>query len=127
MALFDYRIGTTLVGMTNIEDLPTPISNMQSFYKPYQQAIVLGDGTTRGVGYPEAIWQWNFLTREQRDQLRIFCPSSSAIVYIRTRVSDNADQYKNFLAIMHWPEDEERFARKRMDFKIRFTHLVEQA
>lgn len=126
MALFDYRIGTTLGGMTNIEDLPTPIPNMQSFYKPFQQTLTLGDGTTRGVGFPEAVWQWNFLTREQRDQLRQFCPSSSAIVFIRTRISDNGDEYKTFQAVMHWPNDEERFARKRTDFKIRFTHLIEQ-
>lgn len=123
--IYDYKIGITSGGMTNLELLTVPIPNMQSFYKPYSETVQLGDGNLFGRGYPQVDWIWNLLKREQRDQLRTFCTGASAVVYIRTRINDNADEYKNFQAVMIWPLEEERFARKRMDFTIQFRQLVE--
>lgn len=124
MPIYENEIGTTYGGMTNIESLTVPLPNMQSFYKPYAQVTDLGSGETKGLGSPQTEWKWNLLTRAQRDQLRQFCTGSSATVYIRTRINDNTDEYLDFRAIMIWPLEEERFARKRMDFTIVFKHMV---
>lgn len=126
MSLFEYKIGTTLLGMTNIEELTVPIPNMQSYFKPYGEVVILGNGMQFGRGFAQVDWKWNFLTREQRDQLRTFCTGASATVFIRTRVNDSADQYKNYQCLMFWPLEEERFARKRLDFMVQFRQLVEQ-
>ncbi len=124
MPIYEYKIGTTST-MTNIEELTVPIPNMKSFYRPYAEVVTLGNGESFGRGFPQAEWTWNFLTRAQRDQLREFCVGASAPVYISTRVNDNADEYKDFQAIMIWPLEEERFTGKRMDFTIVFKQLVE--
>ncbi|MCX6057736.1 MAG: hypothetical protein NTW69_06265 [Chloroflexi bacterium] len=127
MSIYEYKIGTTSGGMTNIESLTVLIPNMRSFFKPYSEVVTLGDGSQFGRGFPQVDWTWNLLTREQRDQLRTFCTGASATVYISTRTNDSADTYKNYQAIMFWPLEEERFARKRMDFTLQFRQLVEFA
>lgn len=126
MPVYEYKIGTILVGMTNIESLTTPVPNPKPFYRPYVEIVETLSGNDFGRGPAEVDWVWNIFTREQRDQLRTFCTGSSSLVYIRTRTNDNSDEYKNYQAVMHWPLDEERDAGKRLDFKITFTHLVEQ-
>lgn len=125
MPIYENKIGTTFAGMTNIESLTTPIPNPKPFYRQYAEIVGTLAGTDYGRGYAQVDWVWNVLTREQRDQLRTFCPGASAAVYIRTRTNDNSDAYKNYQAIMHFPNEEERDSRARMDFKITFTHLVE--
>lgn len=127
MPLYEYKIGTTLGGMTNIESLTVPLPNMQSFFRAYAEIVTLGDGSSFGRGFPQVEWKWNLFTREQRDQLRTFCAGASASVYIRTRTNDSADAYKNYLALMHWPLEEEKYATRRTDLNILFTQLVEQA
>ena len=127
MSIYENKIGATLIGMTNIESLTVPIPNPKPFYRAYAEIVGTLAGIDYGRGHAQVDWVWNILTREQRDQLRTFCTGISAAVYIRTRTNDNSDEYKNYQAIMHWPLDEERDARARMDFKITFTHLVEVA
>lgn len=123
---YEYQIGTTLENLTNIEELPTPLPDMKSTYKAYAETVTLGNGEIFGRGFASAEWRWNLLTRLQRDQLRVFCPGASAAVYIKTRVNDNADEYKIFKAIMQFPIEEEKDASVRLDVTITFTHLVEQ-
>ncbi len=125
MPLFWNEIGLTLESMTNFENLPTPIPNPKTFFKPFSEIVTLGDGSSFGRGFPEAEMRWNIITREQRDQLRAFCQGASATVYIKLRTNDNADEYKTFQAVMHWTAEEERDARARLDFSIKFTHMIE--
>ncbi len=126
MPLYEYQIGTTMGGLVNIESLPTPLPNMKSYYKQFSELVTLANGASFGRGFASAEWRWNLLTRPQRDQLRTFCPGTSAAVYIRTRSNDNEDEYKYFQAIMHFPIEEEKDTTVRMDVTIVFTHLIEQ-
>jgi hypothetical protein len=125
MPIFENEIGTTLEGMTNLESLTTPIPNPKPFYRQFSEVVATLGGGNYGRGYAQVDWVWNVLTREQRDQLRTFCAGASATVYIRTRTNDNSDAYKKFIAIMRFPNEEERDSRARLDFKIAFMHLVE--
>ena len=125
MAQYDYRIGTTQSGMTNVEDLPVSLPPPRSAFVTGLKRVTLGNGLIRELGLPSATWYWDYLTREQRDQLRQFCDSASATVYIRTRLYDG-DNYKDYQAVMVWPEDEERESGgRRLSFAIEFKRLVE--
>ncbi len=121
----DFKIGTTLAGMTNIETLTTPLPVPRAVFKEYAEYISAASGRTYGRGYPSCQWIFSLLTSAQRQQLKTFCPGASAAVYIRTLT--NSDTYANFQAVMHWPEEEERDPSKRRDrleLTILFTHLV---
>lgn len=125
MALYSYELGTTYAGMTNVEELATPLPPPRSTFKPYSQAVNLGNGRVRGNGCPVTEWRFGFLKQAQRDQLRTFCPGASAEVYIKTRQNDSADSYQVYTAVMVWPEEEEKRAGRRLDFVVKFRNLVE--
>lgn len=128
-----YEIGTSLGGMVNIESLTTPVRPPKYNYQPYSKPIPLGSGGVRGGGWPLAEWHWDMISAAERDQLRAFCPTASAVVYIKTRVNSNStspaavDQYKIFKAVMVWPnpEGEREAGGRRRDFTIKFQALVE--
>jgi hypothetical protein len=124
--LSEFKIGTTLVGLTNIESLTVPLPVPRAPYKPYAKTVTSSSGVTVGKGFPSVIWTFSRLTPVQREQLRTFCTGSSAVVYIRTMIND-ADAYANYQAVMHWTDDETRDPAKthdRLELKISFTHLV---
>ncbi|MEJ5201567.1 MAG: hypothetical protein WHV66_04975 [Anaerolineales bacterium] len=121
----DFKIGTTLSGMTNIESLTTPLPVPRAVFRDYAEKVTAASGRTYGRGYPVCQWTFSLLTSAQRQQLRQFCPGASAAVYICTLA--NNDTYYNYQAVMHWPEEEERDPSKRRDrleLTILFTHLV---
>lgn len=125
MALSDFKIGTTST-TTNIESLATPLPVPRAPFKPYARTISSASGITVGKGFPSCQWVFSMLSAAQRTQLRAFCAGASATVYIRT-MTNEADAYANYQAIMHWPEDEKRDPSKRHDrleMVITFTHLV---
>ena len=125
-AQYQYEIGPTYAGMTNVEELATPLPPPRSTFKPYSQAVNLGNGRVRGNGWPVAEWRFGFLKQAQRDQLRAFCPGASACVYIKTRTNDSADSYQVYTATMVWPQSEERDADgRRLDFVVEFINLQE--
>jgi hypothetical protein len=123
--LYSFEIGITLGGMVNVETLdggkmPAP----RATYKPYSELIHLGNGAVRGVGYPVIIWKWGILSRSARDALRVYCPSSSSLVYIKTQVIDSSDTYVTYQAWMIWPEEEDRDASRRVEFAVEFRKPV---
>jgi hypothetical protein len=118
----DFQIGTTYEGMTNIEELTTPLELPKSEYQPYARVANLGSGGRRGVGFPVAAWTFPLLTVEQRDQLKTFCPGASAHVYIRTKLND--DTYADFEGTMLWHENEERWYGVKRNYRIEFRTLV---
>jgi hypothetical protein len=124
--LYDYKIGSTLVGLTNLEGLTVPLPPPHAIYKSYQNIVPLGDMTTRGIGFPSAVWRWASLTDAQRDQLRSFCAGSSAEIYIRTRTNENTNEYKSFKGVMIWPTEEDPDSYSKVDFIITFVGLVVQ-
>ena len=114
----DYKIGTTLAGMVNIETLglPVPRSTFQT-----GERVTLADGKMRELGWGKAEWVFPVLTTSQRSALRTYCTGVSANVYIRTLTADNT--YSNYLAAMIWPEDEEQRAGFVFDLRVRFNLL----
>lgn len=121
----DFKIGTTLGGLTNIEALTTPLPAPRAVFMDYGERVTAASGRTYGRGYPMCRWTFSLLTSAQRQQLKQFCAGASAAVYIRTLANDDA--YADYSAIMHWAEEEERDPSKRRDrieLTITFTHLV---
>lgn len=120
----DFKIGTTQANMTNVEALATPLPVPRSVFRDFAEIVTAASGRSYGRGLPTCKWIFSVLTSAQRQQLKTFCASKSAIVYICTLAND--DVYYNYRAIMHWPVEEERDPSKRRDrleFEIDFTHL----
>ena len=125
----EFKIGTTLVGMTALESLTTPVDLPQWEYFPYSKMVTLGDGSSRGLGTPKVFWRFPMLDVDQLDQLRTFCAGASAEVFIRTKIYD--DTYVSFAATMIWPVAKDgahktSFQGFRADLAIEFRNLVAQ-
>jgi len=131
MPNYSYEIGTTQAGMVNLESLTVHVRPPRFVFEPYSKPLQLGSGSVRGAGWPKTEWRWDTISAAERDQLRVFCPGASAVVYIKTRVNSNngavVDQYKTFRAVMVWPtpEGERDFRGLRKDFMIEFQAMVE--
>ena len=123
MTITTFQIGTTSAGLADLSALSVPVVEPRSTFKKYPIAFDLGNGQVKGAGYPVATWTWDFITDAQRDKLKTYCTGKSAAVYISTK--DDSLAYKAYSAIMVWPEIEEHFATRRLDFVIEFRHLVE--
>ena len=121
----DFEIGTTEVGMTNLEALTTPVSPPRSSFLPYAKIVPLGSAGTLGVGSPVAVWSFGILTVEEYNQLKTFCPDASADIFIRTKIDD--DTYAVFSGVMIWPNElQDRFlGGHRRNLSIQFRQLVE--
>jgi len=112
----------TVTHMENVESLG--LTPPKSTFKPWASTVDLGNGTARALGRPSAVWQWGFMSTANRNALRAYCTGKSARVYIRTRKNDSSDAYVTYSGVMLWPDDEERFANRRLNFAIEFRDLV---
>lgn len=125
--IYEFKIGTTLVGMVNVEDLITDrlgaLPAPQAIWQPYAELITLGDNSVAGIGAPICTWRFGEVSAAQRNALRVFCPGPSAPVFIRTMVND-LDAYANYSAIMVWPLIENRDAYRRLNLDITFQQLI---
>ena len=118
-----FEIGTTLMDLTPIDELTTPLPDMKSAYLPYSRTVPLGSGGTRGLGAPIASWTFPILEIDQYNQLRTFCPSSSTDVYLVTKLDD--DTFATFTAKMIVPnEPQDRFYGQRKNYTVQFRNLV---
>lgn len=119
----EFAIGTTEEGMTNIEQLTTPLPVPKSAFLPYTRTVMLGSGATRGVGAPIASWTFPVLSIDEYSQLKTFCPGSSASIFIQTKI-DN-DTYAVFSGDIIWPnEPQDRWYGVRRNFSVQFRNLV---
>jgi len=126
MPLSSFAIGISMETITNIEQLATPLPVPRSPFSPYGAYTTMANGLKRGRGFPALSWIFSLLTPAQRTQLRVFCPGSSATVYIRTPINDG-DTYAYFQAVMHWPEKEVRDPTRvhhRLEMEFSFTRLI---
>ena len=127
----NYMIGTTQAGLVDLASLTVPVRSPKFTFDYYSQALQLGSGLVRGGGWPVASWIWSSLPAAQRDQLRVFCPGASALIYIQTRVNSNlsgvVDQFRQFQAVMVWPvpEGERDFTGIRTNLVIKFQKMVD--
>jgi hypothetical protein len=123
---YEFKIGTTLVGMTLLTELDTPIPGPRPAWAKFGEAVDLGDASRRGFGLPWATWTWDVLSKAQRDQLRTFCSGASAQIYIRTYKRDASEVWANYLVQMIWPDEEEYDRGSVVNFVLLFRDMVEQ-
>jgi len=124
----EFKIGTTLAGLTTLDALSVFVPDPKTSYKPYSRVINLGSGLRLGAGWATAEWHYGFLLQTQREVLRAFCTTASAEVFIRTRIRDLSTDgtptlFRSFKAVMIWPEEEEYRRSKRLDVTIKFVRL----
>ena len=120
----DFEIGTTEGGLTNIEQLTTPLPAPKSNFLPYARTVPLGNSGTRGLGNPIASWTFPILSIEEYSQLKTFCPGTSADIFIQTKIDD--DTYAVFSGKMIWPnEPQDRWYGVRRNFSVQFRQLIE--
>jgi hypothetical protein len=125
--------GSNLIALQNLTLLVAGgITPPKGNFMLYTQPLDLGDGSLRGGGWPTDEWKWVFLPRAQRDPLRgaFFStdtiPASPVVskrLYIRTSVTEAADQYRVYRAWALWPQKEDRQATRRLSFSIRFRAM----
>jgi len=96
-------------------------------YQSYSSYDELGNGARLGKGYPRARWTFRGTRPEQRENLKDFCPSLSAQVYIRTPTNETAAGVRiwgDFLCWMHWTVGEELVGLEVVEMvELTFTHL----
>jgi hypothetical protein len=123
-AAYEYKIGTTYGGLTNLEDMATPIPAPKHSLIEYSKPTILGDTTVRGLGWRRTTWHWDFLTQAQYTALRVLCAALSSFVYINTRKNDGS--YQVYTATMIWPANEPEFVNnKLLDIDVEFRALLE--
>lgn len=71
MPSYDYEIGTTS-STTNVESLATPVNPPRGRMKRYTRHRWTQDGKRKGDGFPEAWWDFDYLTQAMIDQMRTF-------------------------------------------------------
>lgn len=129
----NFKIGTTLLGMQELETLLSTggaVASPDWSFQPYAGAVQLADGTLRGQGFPVVKWRFNHLSNTHRQTLKAFVTGLSGAVYIRTPTNESsggAIVWKSYLGVMKWtPEDEDKAADETLGLVLTFTHLVEQ-
>lgn len=124
MAAYQYKIGTTQVGMTLLSTLGIPAPR-HGFVK-YSVYTVLGDGSTQGNGWSTDEWYWGFITSAQRATLRSLIPNAGAHIFIRNLLTDGTT-WKDFDVQVEWPQNEDRQAGKFLGFSLKFKAMIELA
>src|SRR5215207_5905516 len=99
---YEYKIGATEMDMDLLPDRGIRAAP-QSGYRPYADAVSLGDATLRGQGYPVVTWHWAFVTVAERDIFLDFLDAGalSGECFIRTRLPDNT--FSTFQCVMNLP------------------------
>ncbi len=123
----EFKIGTTLEGITALADLTTPLPDPQWEYFPYSKLVSLGDGSARGLGMAKVIWKFPLLEVEQIDELRTLCPEASGEIYFRSKIYD--DTFVSFAGTVVWPvakDGSHKFNGVRAELTLEFRNLVEQ-
>ena len=120
------KIGTSVGNLTELLGLAIPVEEFDIVPRPYQESVIAGDGTKKGLGFPSQTWTRNGITNDERAQLRVYCPSESAAVFIETTDPEDDTATVIYSAIMHWPDEEDPQINKRLGFVLTFTNLIEQ-
>lgn len=104
-ALYDYALGTTNPP-DNLEDgFAIPINPPRGYYRESAAVIDRADGSQSQQGYPWVEWEFDTLTQDMIDELRVICPGQSANVYLTTRILDGT--FDTFSGVMLWPSQDQ--------------------
>lgn len=123
MADYSYEIGANAGARVNVETLgvtpPRGQFNEQSVRRTG------GDGVEVGDGFPQAVWEFDFLTVAMFNILCGYITGASTVVSIKTRKSDGTYQ-AYATAVMHRPkvpDDATRIFSGWRNTTFRFTRL----
>lgn len=121
---YEYKIGTTHVGMVTLASLgiPAPKNN----FVPFSSYITLATGATQGNGWATDSWSWGFIQSAWRVALRVYIPSAGAHIFIRD-LKDDGVTWADFECEAEWPQREERVAGRRIPFALDFRAMIELA
>lgn len=119
---YEYKIGTTLAGLTLLSDLGIPYPR-HGFVR-HAQYNDMGDGSMQGNGWKQDEWFWGFITQAQRDTLRIYIPQNGSHIFVRD-LKDDGVTWANFECESVWPQNEDRQAGRRLSFTIILRAMVE--
>lgn len=125
----EFKIGSSLETLTRLEELTVPLPAPKAPFREVADIVTVASGLVVGKGFPNCQWIFSLLTTAQRDQLKTFCPNISARVYMRTMTND-ADAYKTYQAVMIWPVEEDRdptARHDRLELIVEFRRMVEVA
>lgn len=96
----NFRIDTTLVGLTALDELATSLPDPQPEFREYRKMVRLGDGSMHGVGPQTIVWSFPVLETEQIAMLESFITGEP--IYISSRKRD--DSFGDFWVIASVPD-----------------------
>lgn len=116
-----FEIGPNLGSMVNIETVVA--------HPPFQGSFVVGrlafeqaNALVSAHGWGETDWRWGFISVDDYNALKAYCPDKSAELYVRVKGSSSAYVYCK--AVMVWPQDPEPPAvNKILDFSVQLRIL----
>jgi len=121
MPTYEYEIGANAGARVNLETQGiNPPSGVR--YNPKSVTRTRGDGLAVGDGYPNCIWQFEYLTSTMYNIfLTLLGSEESAVVSIKTRKQDKT--YAAYATcVMHKPTGEQR-SGGWFSVAVRFTRL----
>ena len=117
-----YKLGATSTTgsfkLLSVLLIPDP----ESQFHDHTDRVKLGNGVTRGLGYPLATWHWGYLSKAQWTALTAFCAKASENVFIATMKNDGT--YVEYSAVMVMPETYVVRATRFIDVTIELNNLV---
>lgn len=131
MAIYDYQIGTSLAGLTNLESLATPVRPPRGRFVEKSLLFDRADGHVSGHGSILVVWSFDVLTVAMVNQLRQFCTGQSAAIWIKTRVPPDSissvETFRIYNGIMIWPTQDymerRQIGGKYLGLEIQFRQL----
>ena len=123
-----YGLGSDVDSLEHFKEVDTSLSLVPapkgSFYAG-SESRPLASGGARLVGYPHALWHWDFFRMEWYDILRVLLPDFSGIITIETSTNENEDEFLFYEAKYVFPFELEKDSHRRMDFDVVFQRLIE--
>lgn len=120
-----YSVSTLL---SSVSSDVTVARSLEWEYQPYAKFVKLGNGKTKGRGYPIIRWTFKALRPEQRENLRDFCTGLSSDVYIHSPTNETVAGVRvwdDFLCIMNWMTRSELVGTDWVEMiELTFTHCV---
>lgn len=112
-----FAIGAATNSVQSFDDLGI-VPPFQDPYTPYGIEVDAMDALVYGHGYPVTAMRWGFISQEQRNILKTYCPGKSATVIIR--IHDDDWDWIYCQANMIWQPEQPPANGFILDFSIAF-------
>lgn len=120
---YEYKIGTTLGGLTLLSSIP--VIWPRSDFVRYSAMVPLMDGSEKGMGSPQVVWVWDWISYAQWTALRTYRTGVSSSIFIRT--VDETGVWHSFSGVMIWPPMQEWVSNRALRLVLTFRMLVQEA